>query len=656
MSADRSEILNSALLITTMVLFRVTAACGAVDPDEVFVPAGQDVMFGKAHPISLPHGASEFEVAPPRNPDGPVLSCVDYGVSETNADNTAQLRAAFADAKARMASRLVLRHGRYALKGDEPLVLDGFRDFTFDGGGSTFVSYRRRGPFLRLRHSVRTRFENFSLDWDWSIEPLSSIVRVKGTDKTSYDIEFIDYADFPNKNASLTVLSAYDPTTRSVGVEGGITRYLDVDGGRADRLTWIDGRTARVWDPPRGIAVGHLYRAQHFYYHYHGFCLQDVEHLHLRNITVLSTPGHAFLMFGKSHHVFFDHVDIVPPKDDPKRVITCTADHLHIAGSRGFVKLECCEFSLGADDIVNMHDSSAFVRRTGPRSVRALNADVMSLARSGDRIEFRNGDYSPTGFWGTFLKAIRIPGTRCGFDIEFVEDIPAETKDGFVLFNWAFDTHNVIVRNCNFHDNRARGLLIIARDVTVEKNVFRHNESGAIKIETGYTDRRWSEGYGVSNVVIRGNLFENVNPSGSHAQQRQRSVYAGVYMHTDPSPAAPVYPILRDILIEGNVFRDNAGVTAYLSNVSNVVVTANLIDDPTPRRNELPYRSQFYMTYSQGVRIVGNKYNPSSNVLSPGVAFDSKNCDGIEVRGNRVADESVFVGTGRWERKSKHCD
>ena len=606
----------------------------------VFVPAGAQT---RIPPVSdatsaLPQGAKEFTVDAPRNTAGLTLYCADYGVSETNSDNTTQLRAAFADAKEKGASRLVLTRGRYALNTDSPLTLEDFRDFTFDGGGSVFVSYRHGGAFLCLRRSLRTKFMNFALDWDWSKEPLASLVRVRRVDAKSYDLEFADYADFPNKKASLVVLSAYDPKTRSVGIEDGITRYLDMGKRPKDwvKRTWLDGRTVRVENEPCGIAVGQLYRLQHHYYHFNGFSLENVEHLQLENVTVLSTPGHAFAMSGKSHHVAFDHVNIVPPKDDPKRVITCTADHFHIAQSRGFVKLENCEFSFGADDIVNMHDSSAFVHRTGPRTVRALKAWVLSTARKGDRIEFRNGDYSPTGFFGTFVEARRIPGRRDGFDVTFAEDVPAETKDGFILFNWAFDTRNIIVRNCNFHDNRARGLLILARDVTVENNVFRHQEMGAIKIETGYTCNLWSEGYGVSNVVIRGNLFDTVNPSGNAASHRQRSIYTGIYLRTDPSPDTTDYPIIRDILIEGNAFRDNTGVTAYLSSVSNVVVRNNIIDDPTPRRKELPYRSQFFLTNARDVKIVGNVYRSSSNVQSPGVVFDSVNSSGIVVEGNRV--------------------
>ena len=585
---------------------------------------------------NLPLGAKDFEVDAPRNTTGPTLNCADYGVSETNADNTAALRAAFADAKAKGAVKLVLARGRYALNTDAPLLLEDFHDFTFDGGGSVFVSYRHGGAFMCLRRLLRTKFMNFSLDWDWHRDPLASIVRVKRVDGNSYDLEFVDYEDFPNKRTAITVLSAYDPKTRSVGVEDGITRYIDMSGRLKDRFSWLDGRTVRVKDAPGGMAIGQLYRAQHYYYHHNGFSLEDVAHLKLENVTVLSTPGHAFAMGGKSHHVFFDRVNIVPPKDDPKRVITCTADHFHVWQSRGFIKLENCEFSLGADDIMNMHDNTAFVHRTGPRTVRALHASVLSTARKGDKIEFRNGDYSPTGFFGTFLEAKRIPERKNGFDVTFAEDVPEETKDGFILFNWAYDTHNVIVRNCNFHDNRARALLILARDVTVENNVFRHQEMGAIKIETGYTYNLWSEGYGVSNVVIRGNLFDTVNPSGSAAIHRQRSIYTGIYLRTDPSPDTTDYPIIKDILIEGNVFRDNTGVTAYLSSISNVVVRGNVIEDPTPRRKESPYRSQFFLTNARDVKIIDNIYRASPNVKAPGVAYDPESCAAIVVEGNRV--------------------
>ena len=219
------------------------------------------------------------------------------------------------------------------------------------------------------------------------------------------------------------------------------------------------------------------------------------------------------------------------------------------------------------------------------------------------------------------------------YDLAFTEDVPEQKTDGFVIFDWTYDTHNVIVRNCYFHDNRARGLLILARDVTVENNVFRHNEMGAIKIETGYTFNVWSEGYGVSNVVVRNNLFDNVNPSGSNGGHRHRSVYTGIYLRRDPSADTTDYPIIRDLLFAGNTFRDTCGVVGYLSSVKNVTFRDNVFEDPTPRRKELPYRGQFFLTNARDVRIVNNRYVASPCVAAPGVAWDPETCERVTVEG-----------------------
>lgn len=137
-----------------------------------------------------PHGAIEFDVDSPACGSGPTLNAADFGVSETNADNTAALRAAFAAAKARHASRLVLPNGVYRVIGDSPFALKGLQDFTFDGGGSTFVAHRREGPFMTVDDCVRVVLRNFTLDWDWSLSPLASIVEVVATDGKTVDLNF----------------------------------------------------------------------------------------------------------------------------------------------------------------------------------------------------------------------------------------------------------------------------------------------------------------------------------------------------------------------------------------------------------------------------------------------------------------------------------
>lgn len=575
-------------------------------------------------PANLPVGAKEFEVDLPRHASELVLKAVDFGVSTTNRDNTSQLRTAFAEAKRRHASKLELAPGDYRVLGDAPFSLDNFTDFTFDGKGARFVCLRKNGPFMHIKHCVRTRLVNFSLDWDWDNDPLASIVEIGETGQGYADLVFKDYDDFPNKDSAFLLLSPFDTSTRSVGVEGMSTKYLNKTFGPISKFDgeWISPNVARVRMDARSLKKGEIYRLQHYYYHMNGFTMESNEHLRLENVKVLSTPGHAFAIFGTQHHTLFDHVDIVAPKQDPRRVITCTADHLHVACSRGYIKLENCEFSLGADDIFNMHDNSGFARRHGERTVRTQNAFAYGKLAKGTKIELRHGDYSPTGFIGTVANEKPVNASAGIYDITFDEKVPVQTTDGFVMFDRTYDTHNVIVRNCNFHDNRARGLLILARDVTVENNVFRHQEQGAIKIETGYTFNAWSEGYGVSNVVIRGNIFDNSNPSGSNGLHRERTIYSGIYLRNDPSADVTDYPIISGLLFEDNVFRDSYGVSAYITSATNVTFLNNRFEDPTPHKKNLDYRAQLYFSNVSGLQVLGNYYEPSPNVKAPGIVYD----------------------------------
>lgn len=609
-------------------------------PPLTFVPATAVCTNGivSVTPLFTPTGAQEFDVEMPRATGGCVLEAADFGVAESNPDNLPALKAALAAAKERKAARLVLKKGVYRLTTNEALTLEGLSDFTFDGGDSTFISHRRSAAFMYVNECTRVRVANFKVDWDWAREPLASLVRVAAVQKDSYDLEFVDYPDFPCKESHLVILSAFDPKTRSVGLEDGITRAIDFRRtNKPDAYrTWLAPNRVRVKQAPAGIAPGQLYRLQHYYYQMNGVNMRSNAHLRLENVTILSTPGHAFLICGTQHHTLFDHVDIVAPKDDRRRIITCTADHLHMAQSRGYLKLDHCEFSLGADDILNMHDCSGFARRKDVHTIRTQNARAYGRLPKGTKVELRHGDYSPTGFTGTVREIKIVDAKGAVYDITFEEEVPEQTTDGFVMFDKTYDTQNVIVRNSYFHDNRARGLLILARNVTVENNVFRHQEMGAIKIETGYTFNVWSEGYGVSNVVIRGNLFDNVNPSGSNAGHGRRSIYSGIYLRTDPSSDTTGFPIIRDLLLEGNTFRDTCGVVGWFSSAHNVTVRKNVFEDPTPRRKEMDYRSQFRLVNAHDVRIVDNEWRVSPNVKAPGVVFDPENCANILFVGNRV--------------------
>ena len=591
----------------------------------------------------IPTGAKEFSVDLPTPKNGLVVSAADFGLNE-NVDNAAAIiNKALEHCRKTGASKLVIPRGTYKSFDGTQIIVQDFEDFTIDGQGSTIIinkNLRKSGPStLSIARCKRTLLENLNFDWDWNSNPLASVVEVVGGNDKYFDIKFLEYEDFPQKDVRIGIFSAYDPKTKSVGIENGKTLAFNMFVGRGKPVEtqWIASNILRI-KTKNPFEAGELYRLQHSYYEYGCVSMLSNTHLTLRNFNIYSCSGHAFTVSGTQKYWHFDNVNIVRPPNSERRAITTTADHLHIAQSQGYMKMENCEFSLGADDCINMHDCSIIMDRESDETLLSVNARNSYLYNEGEEIELRQDDFSPAGFTGKVIEKTLVDKERKIYRVRLDKPIPEMKGVYFVLFSKKYDTRNMIVRNCYFHDNRARGVLILARDVTVENCRFFHNEMGAIKIETGFTGNSWCEGYGVENVVVRNCTFDTCNPSGSMTNGYERDIYMGVYLFTDPSYRKTDYPILRDIMFENNTFKDTFGVVAVVTSVRNLIFRNNTFSNPTPRKNPLKYRGCFYVGWSRDVSIVNNKFVLSENISDLGVYIEKGTVKRLKIQGNSFVE------------------
>ena len=591
----------------------------------------------------IPTGAKEFSVDLPTPKNGLVVSAADFGLNE-NVDNAAAIiNKALEHCRKTGASKLVIPRGTYKSFDGTQIIVQDFEDFTIDGQGSTIIinkNLRKSGPStLSIARCKRTLLENLNFDWDWNSNPLASVVEVVGGNDKYFDIKFLEYEDFPQKDVRIGIFSAYDPKTKSVGIENGKTRAFNMFVGRGKPVEtqWIASNILRI-KTKNPFEAGELYRLQHSYYEYGCVSMLSNTHLTLRNFNIYSCSGHAFTVSGTQKYWHFDNVNIVRPPNSERRAITTTADHLHIAQSQGYMKMENCEFSLGADDCINMHDCSIIMARESDETLLSVNTRNSYLYNEGEEIELRQDDFSPAGFTGKVIEKTLVDKERKIYRVRLDKPIPEMKGVYFVLFSKKYDTRNMIVRNCYFHDNRARGVLILARDVTVENCRFFHNEMGAIKIETGFTGNSWCEGYGVENVVVRNCTFDTCNPSGSMTNGYERDIYMGVYLFTDPSYMKTDYPILRDIMFENNTFKDTFGVVAVVTSVRNLIFRNNTFSNPTPRKNPLKYRGCFYVGWSRDVSIVNNKFVLSENISDLGVYIEKGTVKRLKIQGNSFVE------------------
>ena len=611
-------------------------------------------------------GCPDFNVElPAGNPNAPVVNAADFGATENNLKFCDAMNAAVAHCRKIGARKLVLPKGVYHLYNSGPITFEGLKDFEFDGGGSTFIFLRDKGlakmkgldaskisnnfqdgACVKISECERVKVGNFNIDWDWAADPLGSIVRVENVCASPggeyIDYKFVDYDNFPRRDLRVANLSSYDPVSNLIEVEGGATLgYEFYKGKNIPKMEWLSGNVLRVWHSrySRRAKVGDFYRMQHYYYDGAGVLTHQNRHLTLSKVNVYSCRGHAFLVSGTQQYWQYLDCSIKPPEGAKARAITCTADHLHVVNSRGYMKLIGCDFMLGADDCINVHDCTGYAVRKSDFSLETRNVRGIKMFKVGDPIELRDDDFSPSGFTGKIKSVKPIDASKGVHEIVFADKIPQPKGEGFIMFNHYYSSGNILLRNCKFHSNRARGIIIQCPNVTVENCVIKNNEMAGMRIVTGYTPNLWSEGFGVDNLLVRGCVFESTNRTDVKADGFARDIHIGIYRTTGERTGQTMYPIMSNITFEKNTFKNAYGLVAFITSSGNVVFRENIIINDIPRKKPLPYRGSFLVKASTDTAIVNNIIVESKYAPNPGVYAEADTVKGLKIGGNKIVSK-----------------
>jgi hypothetical protein len=459
-------------------------------------------------------------------------------------------------------------------------------------------------------------------------------------------VKFVEHERFPNRDALVRVLEAVDPETLTVGAEGKRDIYVDwnlpVPPGQTT-LEWLSGNTARLhaFDAARrnnfrrNAAVGDLFRARHYSYAPAAITLRRSRHVTLSGVRIYACPGMGIVGRDRPQYVHIRGCRVVR-RPDAKRMISCTADHVNFGDTLGYLLIEDCDLGWGGDDCINVHNGCAPAERLDESTVAARLFD--HLYRVGDLVEFRRRDLSPLGFSSRVrsLRNIQTPaGARTA--VAFTDELPGALPGELVLYNREIQSGNVIIRNCYFHENRARGVLVEAPDYRIEDCRFFRVQMAALLFNSGYTDTQWNEGQEVTNVVIRGNTFEDCNKArmGEKGPQVFMTVYLG---RTDTPERKTDYPVFRDILFDGNTFIDCPSASFFISSARNVVLQNNVFQDANSRKLNPPERAMMYISYASGIHILNNRWVRSPYVPSPGAIIDTSNTRDIRWEGNTITE------------------
>jgi hypothetical protein len=583
-------------------------------------------------PPVKPAGAQEFKVDPPENKTGPVLNLADFGaVADGNAPpaagpdrNLAAFKTALKRCREVKASKLIVPKGVYRITSGQTIVFDSLQDFVFDGGGSTFLFHLIKGGHgMLINHCHRVVMSHFNIDWDWLIDPLASVGRVTKVDNKGafFEMHFEGKAPLDPKR-----WPTMNPLDEKLRVPGAGQEFGNFGPKKIDRL---DEQTVRVWTTWQVPArAGQLYLLRHYVYDKMAVILGNNTHLSLQYVNIYSFPGEGFVGGNDMDHVELLHCNITFPPGE-RRPITTTADGFHIDESQGFIRLDGCDFGYMGDDCVNIHDNV----HSGIMRIDAHTLLAVSLVpwrcpfNSGDPVEIRNADYSPMGFTGK-LKSVTPDYKKNTVTLVFNEALPAHIASAAILFNLRFGSHNVIIRNCYFHENRARGVLCNTADWLVEGNRFYHNQHSAMLLIAD-VGSSWSEGFGARNVVVRNNFFDSSNCIGAGD-----GAVIAIGASCNGSPV--YYPFLTDFVFEGNIFQEMTGPAIEASAFRDFVFRGNRIvnKDKAPTIEEM--RGAIKVEHGSGLWIYDNDWVTGKGIDAPGLFADPGTAQRVFSAGNRV--------------------
>jgi len=408
---------------------------------------------------------------------------------------------------------------------------------------------------------------------------------------TAFIVERVDDFDYASKrltSQTFTVQFGHNPTNPEYSatvVSPGVVRLAET----AASTSWFSSRF-------NAVTVGTGLVLMHSKYRSHFMVVQNCSDVLVSNVTIQDVPGMSVLCYN-SENVTVDDLDLQPQTG---RLLSGTADGIHVQDCTGAVEMKNCDMRAMGDDGFNNHGNFVGVHSLpgGNQVVFDKLAGVpywnMEWA-AGEQIAFYSQNLVPLGT--ATMTALSLAGTQ--YTATLSSAPPGGLGVGDYVINTTRAPSSVTIRDSVVEDNIAHGIRVRGSNVLVTDCVFRRNTAAGVQSE--FESKDYFESHPASGLTIIGCEFDDVNRY-AWATLGAISINGG-HPSGAPGPGLPscadqeviVVPdhyLHSDITIEGNSF----------VNLQNA--TSN-------------FRSAIWITSADGVDFNGNTFS--------GIGFPNNN-------------------------------
>ena len=356
------------------------------------------------------------------------------------------------------------------------------------------------------------------------------------------------------------------------------------------------------------------------------------KNLFFEHVYLYASKGMA-IRIHTSDNLYFNHFRAIC-KPGTDRLMTSTADILHLKNCAGEIVITNSQFENSHDDAINIAGHFLRVKQIykdgSVRLISQLGIGETFAPKVGDVYEVNNVDTLELLMTKT-IKTVQLDAD--GYIVTFEEG-----SDGLELENAFANASRVpklVFRNNVIRNKRNRGILVQTRNVTIENNVFSNILDGAIMMMVEMND--FHESISPQNVIIRNNKFAD------NSARAEADVIAVAYGRGMSIGNAGV---LHDILVDNNYFGYSKNACVSLKGVGDAWVTNNYFYKPANAYVSGASNTAIALTNVKGLTIANNKVVEGSDTQFKSIFVNTGvDMNTVTITGNEGIDINHILGS-----------
>lgn len=513
------------------------------------------------------------------------------------------------------------------------------KNITIDGDGSLFMFHGRIVPFT-IENAEGATLKNFSIDYSRSYH--AELTIVDNDEKNNTFIAEIDPELYPYKIIKGEILFerfgqwdpigsniVFDPKTRSPIFN---TNRYHIK-GKSTKVTQLSATRLKFelnkGTPPPIDSVLVAYGVHPTSRLVPGIHITNATDIAIDNVTVLAAGGMA-LIVERTENIHLNRFNVTSAEG---RYISTRADATHFVGCKGLIKVENSTFEHMLDDGINVHGAYVNIDRyLGNNqfiaSISHFQQMGLVFGENGDKVAMLSRE-TVLPFFETTIKHVR-PLNEKRFVIT-LNKVPKNIPTGPLSLENLTWNPDVVLRNNQFRENRARGALITTKGkVLIEDNYFNSQMHG-ILIEGD--NKKWYESGAVQDVTIRNNIFDNVGFSGKAAYP----LFAAPMLTPQQRIGEGHYH--KNITFIGNTIHSFNGHLVHSLSVDGLTIADNtlIFSNKYPEIKTFP---SIDLHYTKNSKVINNKAENFKHVHRINVSNDSENISLNNNTGFNIVDNS----------------